>query len=233
MYNRNRHDIVFGMAAFLWLPVAVYSSEIRIAGAGANWSDLVLTTNSVRSAAVLSEVDHSIVSTSEVDTCLSILPTWGAWRDVPDGALDVWVETVGDSSNAVVVLLGDPVTPALTIACESNWSVVPAGAMPPDEPATPRFGVTTNRLHLVLRPGTLFGKGSVFVETQIPAGGSWTARPELALTDFGWVDVAQGVPNWSQVGVWTAGPQAALTELRLRWRVDGTIIIIGGRGRGR
>jgi hypothetical protein len=199
---------------------------VRLAGAGATWCDLVFTTNSVQCAASLSDGDHSIVSTSEVDTCLSFLPTWGAWHDLPDGTLDVWMEVVGDSSNAVAVLLGDLETPALTIACEKDWVVLPAGAMPPDEPDTPRLGVTTNRLHLVLRTATAFGTGSSSVETQMPAGSSWTSRPDLVLTDFGWLDAAQEMPNWSRVGVCLSGPLAALTELRMRWRVDGNVIIL-------
>jgi len=71
---------------------------------------------------------------------------------VPDGAFDAWVEMVSDGSNAVSVLLGDPETPALTIARESDWAILPAGTLPPDEPVVPRFGVSTNRLHLDLRP---------------------------------------------------------------------------------
>jgi hypothetical protein len=226
MYNHLTHGIVFGIAVLLSLPTPVRSAEIRLAGDGATWCDLLLSTNSVQSASVLSEVDHSIVSTSEVDTCLSFLPTWGAWRDLPDATLDVWVEVVGDSSNAVAVLLGDPETPALTIVCESDWAVLPAGVMPPDEPVTLRLGVSTNRFHLVLRTGAAFGRGSCSVETQMPAGSSWTARPDLVLTGFGWLGAAQEMPLWSRVGVCMAGPQAALTELRMRWCVDGNVFII-------
>jgi hypothetical protein len=218
------------VVVLLTLPTVVHGTEIRLAGAGATWFGLTAVTNSVQCAAVLSEVDHSVASTSAVDTCLSLLPAWGAWRDVPDGSLDVWVEVVGDSSNAVSVLLGDMNAPSLTIGCARDWSVVPAGALPADEPAIPRFGVSTNRLHLVLRTGSVLGSGSAFVETQVP-GGSWTARPDLALAEFGWLGAAQTVQNWSRVGVWTAGPQAALTELRLRWRVDGTVIILDGTNR--
>jgi len=221
-----RYSFFASLCGVLLVPTFIHSAEIRLAGAGATWCNLELTTNSVRNAVVLSEVDHSIVSTSEVDTCLSFLPAWGAWRDLPDATLDVWVEVVGDSSNAVAVLLGDPETPALTIVCESDWAVLPAGVMPPDEPVTLRLGVSTNRFHLVLRTGAAFGRGSCSVETQMPAGSSWTARPDLVLTGFGWLDAAQEMPLWSRVGVCMAGPQAALTELRMRWCVDGNVFII-------
>jgi len=213
------------LALFLLQPPATPATEIKLAGANATWQDLTIITNSVRGATVLNAYDHTIVSTSSLDTCLAFLPSWGTWHDVPDGTLEIWVETINDSSNAVAVLLGDPETPSLTIACQNDWSVMPAGTFPQDEPIAPRFGATTNRLHLILRTDTPFGKGRIYVETQTP-GGSWTSRPDLALTDFGWLDAAQDMPNWSKVGVWTAGPQAALTELRLLWCRDGTIYLI-------
>ncbi len=206
------------------LPLSVRSAEIRLAGPSVTWRDLVVMTNSVRSAAFLSESDHSVVSTSEVDTCLAFLPAWGSWSNVPNGALDVWIEAVGDGSNVVSVLLGDPATPALTVAFETDWVLVPAGTLPPDEPAVPRFGVTTNRIHFALRPVAGPSLGRAFVETQA-AGGSWTPRPDLIPANFGRLEAPQLIPNWSKVGVWTAGPQAALTDLRMRWCVDGTAII--------
>ena len=178
----------------------------------------------LRSAAVLSEGDHTIVSTSEVDTCLSLLPDWSAWRRVPDGSFDAWVEVVSDGSNVVSVLLGDPETPALTVTCVSDWAILPDGTLPRDEPVIPRFGASTNRLHLALRPVKGSSLGHAFVETQVP-GGFWVARPELIPANFGRLDAPQTIPNWPKVGVWTAGPRAALTDLRLRWCVDGTAII--------
>ncbi len=212
---------VYGCLLFA---ASVHSAEIRLAGAEASWHDLVVITNSVRCAAVLSEVDHTVVSTSEVDTCLSLVPAWGSWSNVPNGTLDVWIEAAGDGSNVVSVLLGNPEAPALTVACESDWIVTAAGALPPDEPTVPRFGVTTNRIHLALRPAAVTGFGHVFVETQT-ADGSWTPRPDLIPANFGRLEAPQLVPNWEKVGVLTAGPRAALTYLRLRWCVDGTVFI--------
>ena len=208
----------------LFLPCSARAAEIRLAGAEASWHDLTIITNSVRCAAVLSEVDHTVVSTSEVDTCFSLLPAWGSWSNVPDGSLDVWIEVVGDGSNVVSVLLGNPETPSLTVACESDWIVTPAGVLPPDEPTVPRFGVTTNRIHLAIHSAPATGFGHAFVETQT-AGGSWTPRPDLIPANLGRLDAPQLIPNWAKVGLWTAGPRAALTYLRLRWCVDGTVFI--------
>jgi hypothetical protein len=212
---------VYGCLLFA---TSVHSAEIRLAGAEASWHDLVVITNSVSCAAVLSEIDHTVVSTSEVDTCFSLTPSWGSWSNVPDGTLDVWIEAVGDGSNVVSVLLGDPATPALTVAFETDWVLVPAGTLPPDEPAVPRFGVTTNRIHFALRLVAGPSLGRAFVETQA-AGGSWTPRPDLIPANFGRLEAPQLIPNWTKVGLWTAGPQAALTDLRMRWCVDGTAII--------
>jgi len=213
------------VACGLLFPVRTgLAAEVRLAGPSASWRDLVVVTNSLRSAVVLSEVDHAVVNTSEVDTCLSLLPDWSAWRRVPDGAFDAWVEVVSDSSNAVSVLLGDPETPALTIACESDWAILPAGTLPPDEPVVPRFGASTNRLHLALRPVAGSKLGHAFIETQIP-GDDWIPRPELIPTNFTRLDAPQTIPNWPKVGVWTAGPRAAVTDLRMRWCVDETVII--------
>lgn len=200
------------------------AADVSLVGPTAGWHDLTVVTNSLRSAVVLSEADHTVVSTSEVDTCLSLLPDWSAWRRVPDGSFDAWVEVVSDGSNVVSVLLGDPETPALTITCESDWAVLPAGTLPPDAPATPRFGAITNRMHLALRPVAGSTLGRAFVETQVP-GGPWVPRAELVPANFGRLDAPQTIPNWPKVGVWTAGPRAALTDLRLRWCFDGTAII--------
>jgi len=214
--------LVAGLLPFCSVPA--HAAEIVLAGPTATWLNLEVITNSVRSAAILSETDHIVISTSEVDTCLSFLPDWSAWRTVPDGTLHVWIETVGDGSNVVSVLLGDPETPVLTVACASDWSVLPVGVFPPDEPAVPRFGVTTNRLHLVMQSSVRFGFGYPFVETRA-ADGPWTLRPDLVPAVFGRLYAAQAIPNWSKVGVWTAGPQAALTYLRLRWCVNGIVLI--------
>jgi len=216
--------VLLAACGFLSLPVCTHSAEIVLAGPTATWRDLVVVTNSVCSAVVLSDFDHTVVSTSEVDTCLSLLPDWSVWRNVPDGTLNVWIEIVGDGSNVVSVLLGDPETPVLTVACASDWSVLPVGVFPPDEPAVPRFGVTTNRLHLVMQSSVRFGFGYPFVETRA-ADGPWTLRPDLVPAVFGRLYAAQAIPNWSKVGVWTAGPQAALTYLRLRWCVNGIVLI--------
>ena len=215
---------VLAACGFLLLPPSVHSADICLAGPTATWRDLVVITNSVRYATVLSELDHTIASTSGVDTCLSFLPDWGAWSNITDGTCDVWIETVGDGSNVVAVLLGDPETPALTVTRESDWSVLPVGTFPPDEPAVCQFGVTTNRIHITFRPSRVSGFGYALAETQTP-GGSWTPRPDLLPADFGPLATPQFIPNWSKVGVWSAGPQAALTYLRLRWCIDGTVFI--------
>lgn len=207
------------------LPLSVRSSEVKLAGPAATWYDLVVVTNSVCGAAVFAELDHTIASTSEVDTCLSLLPEWGAWRNVPGGMLNVWIETVTDSSNTVSVLLGDPETPVLTIESAKDWTVTPSGSLPPDDPLIPRFGVTTNRLHLAVHSSTRFGFSQAVVETQT-AGGSWTSKTNLVPLAFGWFDIPQRTPNWTKVGVCIAGPRAAMTDLHLRWIVDPTVLII-------
>jgi len=215
--------LVAGLLPFCSVPA--HAAEIVLAGPTATWLNLEVITNSVRSAAILSETDHIVISTSEVDTCLSFLPDWSAWRTVPDGTLHVWIETVGDGSNVVSVLLGDPETPALTVACESDWSILPAGAFPPDEPVVPRFGASTNRLHLVLHSSVRSGFAYPFAETQTP-GGPWTPRPDLIPAAFGQLNAAQAIPNWAIVGMWLAGPQAELIDLRLRWFVDGNVMLV-------
>ena len=113
--------LVTGLLLFWTAPV--HSAEIVLAGPAATWQNLAIITNSVCSAVTLSELDHTVASTSEVDTCLSFLP-----------------------------------------------DLIPA----------------------------VFGP--------------------LAAT--------QTIPNWSQVGVWLAGSQTALTELRLRWCVDGNVMLV-------
>ena len=209
----------------LFWTAPVHSAEIVLAGPAATWQNLAIITNSVCSAVTLSELDHTVASTSEVDTCLSFLPDLSAWRNVPDGTLHVWIETVGDGSNVVSLLLGEPETPALTVACESDWSILPAGVFPPDEPVVPRFGACTNRLHIVLHSSVRSGFGYPFVETQT-AGGPWTPRPNLIPANFAQLSAAQTIPTWAIFGVWLAGPQAELIDLRLRWCVDGNVMLV-------
>lgn len=153
---------------------SAHAAKLQLAGPVATWVNLTVVTNSVRAEDVFSSADHSVSSTSEVVTCLALLPDWSAWRSSPGGTLDVWIEAVTDASNNVCVLLGEPATPELTFSCASDWAVTPARKFPPDEPASPRFGITTNRMHLVFYPHNGTGRGKVYVETQTP-GGAWTS----------------------------------------------------------
>jgi len=209
---------------YLLFVITAQTAEVILAGPRATWRNLVVITNSVRSAVVLVDANHTLVSTSAVDSCLSLLPDWTSWRPVTNGTLDIWLETVNDGSNLVTVLLGEPETPALSIFSGSDWSIWPVGEFPTDDPISPRLGVATNRLHLALHSSGPLGFSHVFLETQV-AGGPWLARPGLIPAKFIPLDVSQTIRCWPKVGVECAGPRAALTVLRMRWCVDGTVFI--------
>lgn len=206
-----------------FLPVA-WAADVRLAGPGVIWHDLTVVTNSVRSAADFRS-DGSIVSTCVVDTCLAMIPDWSAWHKVPDGALDVWVDSVTDGSNTVTVLLGHEETPALTLVCATDWTVLAGGDFPTNilhgAPTSP----ATNRIHLLLRTLDVPGGGQALVRTQAE-GAEWADRADLQPADLRWISARQFPSVWSRVGICLSGPQAQLLAVRLRWRADGTLLYL-------
>ncbi len=200
------------------------AADVRPVGPGTVWHDLTVVTNSVLSAANFRS-DGSIVSTSVVDTCLAIIPDWSAWQLVPDGALDVWVDAVADGSNTVTVLLGHDETPALTLACATDWTVLPGGDFPTNALYAASDGPSTNRIHLLLRTLAVRGGGQALVRTQAEGAG-WVDRDDLQLNDLRWIGVQQVPRAWSRVGICLSGPQAQLLVVRLRWRADGTLMLL-------
>ena len=200
------------------------AADVRPVGPGIVWHDLTVVTNSVQSVADF-RTDGSIVSTSVVDTCLAVIPDWSAWQQVPDGALDVWVDVVADGSNTVTVLLGHDETPALTLSCATDWAVLAGGDFPTNALYAASDGPCTNRIHLLLRTLAVRGGGQALVRTQAEDA-RWVGRNDLQLNDLQWIAPQQSPRAWSRVGICLSGPQAQLLVVRLRWRADGTLMLL-------
>lgn len=216
------------LSAALALAVSALTSHaanLHLAGPGASWENVIILTNSVTCDAILAGNEHTLLAASEANSELAMLPDWGAWPDLPDARLDVWIEVVADGSNVVSVLLGNLEAPALSLSCAEDWSIQPAGTARFEPPSPTAFGISTQSIHLVVYPGSRLGHGVSFAETRHNMD-SWIVRPDLTLTAFGWLQPEQAVPNWSQVGVSLAGTEAALRSLRLHWAPDATIMIL-------
>lgn len=214
--------IVAGLLrAFL---ITALATDVRLAGPGIVWHDLAVITNSVRSATDFC-ADGSVTSTSVIDSCLAIIPDWSVWQRVPDGTLDVWVDVVADGSNTVTVLLGDDETPALTLSCATDWAVLAGGDFPTNAQHTASVKPATNGIHVLLRTLDVPGGGRAWVRTQAE-GADWVDRKDLQLNDLRWGSPQQLPRAWSRVGICLSGPQAQLLVVRLRWRADGTLMLL-------
>ena len=57
-------------------------------------------------------------------------------------------------------------------------------------------------------------------------GADWVDRKDLQLNDLRWGSPQQLPRAWSRVGICLSGPEAQLLVVRLRWRADGTLMLL-------
>ena len=177
-----------------------------------------VTTNSVFSD--ISLEDGVAVSFSQTDSQISLAPFDEDWAAVDEGTLVGDLTVVSGASNIVSVLFGDADDPAFTIESDGQWTILPSGQFASHLDTALSLPIQTNRLSFVLR--TPHGQPHFVARTSANA----TAYTDLPPITWRWDISAHHPSNWQSISLLLAGPEAKILGLRLKWRPDGTQLIL-------
>ena len=185
-----------------------------LGGVGLPWQ---VVTNSV--LANIDIEDGFVASLSRTDSEVSLAPFPAGWDKIADGTLLCDITVVSGASNVVSVLFGDCDDPTITVESDGNWTILPPGLLR-------QFGewshheVQTNRISFVLRSQ----ETRATVEATAQKG--TMAAETLTPVSFDWPDEAYRPENWRTITLLLAGPEARIIALRMKWRPDGTMLIM-------
>jgi hypothetical protein len=164
--------------------------------------------------------DGLAVSYSQTDSQISLAPFDDDWAAVDEGTLVGDLTVVSGASNIVSVLFGDADDPAFTIESDGQWTILPSGQFASHMDTDPSLPIQTNLLSFVLR--TPHGQPHITVRTSTNAG-SYIDLPPIT---WHWNISAYHPSNWQSISLLLAGPEAKILGLRLKWRPDGTQLIL-------
>ena len=177
-----------------------------------------VTTNSVLADIRLEE--GVAVSCSQTDSQISLAPFDEDWTAVDEGTLFGDLTVVSGASNLVSVLFGDVADPAFTIESDGQWTILPSGQFASHIDTDPSLPIQTNLLSFVLRTP----HGQPHITARISANA--TAYTDLPPITWRWDIPAHHPSNWQRISLLLAGPEAKILGLRLKWRPDGTQLIL-------
>ena len=177
-----------------------------------------IATNSVLTD--ISLEDGMAVSCSQTDSQISLAPFDEDWAAVDEGTLVGDLTVVSGASNIVSVLFGDADDPAFTIESDGQWTILPSGQFASHLDTALSLPIQTNRLSFVLR--TPHGQPHITARTSANA----TAYTNLPPRTWRWDIPAHHPSNWQSISLLLAGPEAKILGLRLKWRPDGTQLIL-------
>ena len=177
-----------------------------------------IATNSVLTD--ISLEDGMAVSCSQTDSQISLAPFDEDWAAVDEGTLVGDLTVVSGASNIVSVLFGDADDPAFTIESDGQWTILPSGQFASHLDTALSLPIQTNRLSFVLR--TPHGQPHFTARTSANA----TAYTNLPPRTWRWDIPAHHPSNWQSISLLLAGPEAKILGLRLKWRPDGTQLIL-------
>ena len=177
-----------------------------------------IATNSVLTD--ISLEDGMAVSCSQTDSQISLAPFDEDWAAVDEGTLVGDLTVVSGASNIVSVLFGDADDPAFTIESDGQWTILPSGQFASHLDTALSLPIQTNRLSFALR--TPHGQPHITARTSINVG----ACTDLPPITWHWDISAHHPSNWQSISLLLAGPEAKILGLRLKWRPDGTQLIL-------
>ena len=177
-----------------------------------------VTTNSI--CAGISLEDGVAVSFSQTDSQISLSPFDENWAAIDDGTLFGDLIVVSGETNAVSVLFGNADDPAFTIESDGRWTILPAGEFVPHRLDLPSCPGQTNRLEFVMR--TPHGCPIISARTSIFGGMPTNLSPKT----WSWELPNQRPENWQSITLGLAGPKARIIDFRIKWRPDGTQLIM-------
>ena len=207
--------MVFLLCLLLLAPIC-HGARVTLLG-GTSLTGPV-TTNSVLSD--ISLEDGVAVSFSQTDSQISLSPFDEDWAAIDDGTLFGDLTVVSGVSNTVSVLFGDADDPAFTIESDGLWTILPAGEFVPRSSDLPPCPVQTNRVEFVMRTPhgcpIISAKASIFggMSTNLLSK-TWSSRLPIHRPE-----------NWQSITLGLAGPKAKIIDFRIKWRPDGTQLIM-------
>ncbi len=207
--------MVFLLCIFLLASIC-HGARVTLLG-GTSLTGLV-TTNSV--LADISLEDGVAVSFSPTDSQISLSPFDDDWASIDDGTIFGDLTIVSGASNIVSVLFGDVDDPAFTIESNGEWTILPSGQLAPLKNVPPQLPVQTNRLSFVMR----IPHGQPCLEARASANGS--VPTSLSTVTWRWDNPTHYPENWQTISFQLAGPEAKILDLRLKWRPEGTQLIL-------
>ena len=177
-----------------------------------------VATNSI--CADISLEDGVVVSFSQTDSQISLSPFGADWVAIEDGTLFGDLTVVSGASNVVSVLFGDADDPAFTIESNGKWTILPPGRFAPLKNVPPQLPVQTNRLSFIMR----IPHGQPHLEARASVNG--LVSTNLPTAPWRWDNPAHYPENWQTLSLQLAGPEAKILDLRLKWRPEGTQLIL-------
>ena len=203
---------------FVLVFLASFCHGARISLLGGTSLSGSVTTNSILSD--ISLEDGVAISFSKTDSQVSLSPFGDDWVVIDDGTLFGDLTVVSGASNLVSVLFGDAANPAFTIESNGHWTILPPGRFAPHLNVPFPLPVQTNRLSFIMRiphgqphlAARTYVNGSVF--TNLPTA-TWR-----------WDNPAHYPENWQTLSLQLTGPEAKILDFRLKWRPEGTQLIL-------
>ena len=177
-----------------------------------------IATNSVLTD--ISLEDGMAVSCSQTDSQIWLAPFDEDWAAVEEGTLVGDLTVVSGASNIVSVLFGDADDPAFTIESDGQWTILPSGQFASHLDTALSLPIQTNRLSFVLRAP--HGQPH-FAGRASTNAAAYTNLPPIT---WRWDISAHHPSNWQSISLLLAGPEAKILGLRLKWRPDGTQLIL-------
>ena len=178
----------------------------------------LVATNSV--LADINLEDGVAVSFSQTDSQISLSPFDNDWATIDDGTLFGELTVVSGASNIVSVLFGDVDDPAFTIESNGDWTILPPGRFAPHLNDPLPLSVQTNRLSFVMR----IPHGQPHLEARARADGLVSSN--LPTATWHWDSPAHYPENWQALSLQLTGHEAKILDFRLKWRPDGTQLIL-------
>lgn len=204
------------LLCILLLTSVCYGARVTLLG-GTSLNGPV-TTNSV--FADISLEDGVAVSFSQTDSQISLSPFDDNWATIDDGTLFGDLTVVSGASNIVSVLFGDAADPAFTIESNGKWTILPPGRFAPHLNNPLPLPVQTNRLSFIMR----IPHGQPHFEARTCVNG--LVSTNLPTATWLWDNPAHYPVNWQTISMHLAGPQAQILDLCLKWRPEGTQLIL-------
>ena len=204
------------LLCFLLLASICHGARVTLLGGTSQYGSV--TTNSVLSD--ISLEDGVAVSFSQTDSQISLAPFDEDWAAVDEGTLVGDLTVVSGASNIVSVLFGDADDPAFAIESDGQWTILPSGQFASHLDTALSLPIQTNRLSFVLRAP--HGQPH-FTGRASTNAAAYTNLPPIT---WRWDISAHHPSNWQSISLLLAGPEAKILGLGLKWRPDGTQLIL-------